>query len=229
MELSRVRAEVCIESAADARAAAAVGADRVELCGDLSVGGVTPAPAELRATREAGLPVAAMLRPRGGGFVYDEAELRRMEEDAPRLAEAGAAALVFGALTADGRVDLRAVDRLVAAAAGLDLVFHRAFDEVADRAAALEQLVERGFARVLTSGGAPEVVAGTPALRELVEQAGERIVVMPGGGVRAANLAAVLRGCGAREIHFSGKAAYGVATTVEDLRPFLAALGRAPA
>ncbi len=229
MELSRVCAEVCIESAADARAAAAAGADRVELCGDLSVGGVTPAPAELRATREAGLPVAAMLRPRGGGFVYDEAELRRMEEDAPRLAEAGAAALVFGALTADGRVDLRAVDRLVAAAAGLDLVFHRAFDEVADRAAALEQLVERGFARVLTSGGAPEVVAGTPALRELVEQAGERIVVMPGGGVRAANLAAVLRGCGAREIHFSGKAAYGVATTVEDLRPFLAALGRAPA
>ncbi len=220
----RVLTEVCIESAADARAAAAAGADRVELCGDLSVGGVTPAPAELAETlSSAGLPVAAMLRPRGGGFVYDEAELRRMEQDAPRLRDGGAAAAVFGALRAGGALDLAALERLVRAAEGMDLVFHRAFDEVPDRAAALELLIELGFSRVLTSGGQPEVVAGIPALRELVAQAGERIVVMPGGGVRAGNLAQVVARTGAREIHFSGKRAYGEPTLVEDLRPFLEA------
>ncbi len=222
-----VLAEVCIESAADARAAAAAGADRVELCGELSVGGVTPPLEALRQARAtAGLPVAAMLRPRGGDFVYGKAEIVEMERSAPALRQAGAEAVVFGALRPDGRLDLPALERLVAASQGMELVFHRAFDELVDRAEALEELIRLGFRRVLSSGGEPEVVAGIPELRRLVGLAGDRIQIMPGGGVRAGNLARVVAETGACQIHFSGKRAYGEPTRVEDLRPFLDAMGR---
>ena len=222
---ARILAEVCVESAADARAAAQAGADRVELCADLSVGGITPDCAELREARAtAELPVAAMLRPRGGDFRDDAAELRAMEQAVPALRDAGATAVVFGVLDRDGSPDRGALERIVRAAEGLELVFHRAFDQVPDRAAALELLIALGFTRVLSSGGAPEVVAGIPALRELVAQADGRIELMPGGGVRAANIVQVLRETGARQIHFSGKRGYGEPTRVEDLRAFLSPL-----
>lgn len=218
-------AEVCAESADDARTAAAGGADRIELCTDLASGGLTPPPATLRAARAAiALPIVAMLRPRAGDFVLRPGELEAVLAQAAQLRDAGADGLVFGAVTPQGRVDAAALRRVVAAAAPLPLVFHRAFDALADQAAALEELIACGCARVLTSGDPRGVEHGVARLRALVAAAAGRIEVMPGGGVRAYNAAALARATGARALHFSAKPDYGAPLRVEDVVAVVSAL-----
>lgn len=220
-----VTAEVCAESAADARAAADGGADRVELCADLSAGGLTPSLAELRAARAAaGLPVFAMVRPRAGGFALRPGELAEALAQARALAAAGADGLVFGAIAADGGPDREALARVADAAGGAPLVFHRAFDAVRDPAAALETLIACGCRRVLTSGDPRGVDHGRERLRELVALAAGRIEVMPGGGVRAGNAAAIVRDTGARALHFSAKPRYGEPLRSADVRAVVSAL-----
>jgi copper homeostasis protein len=202
----RVLLEVCVESPAGARAAHAGGADRLELCADLAQDGLTPPPGALAAVRDAcPLPVWILVRPRPGSFVLDDAELGLVRAQMEAARRAGADGLVIGALAPDNGLPLPALAGLVRSAGGVPLTFHRAFDHVADPHTALEQLIALGFARVLTAGGPGRAADHAPRLAALVRQAAGRIVVMPGGGVRAAGAAALRRTTGATEFHSAAR------------------------
>lgn len=194
--------EACVDSIDAARAAERAGAARLELCANLAVGGTTPSAELVRNVCAAvSIPVFAMVRPRAGSFVFDDAEVATMLAHVDRVRLAGARGVVIGALTAAGAVNSRAVRALVHASGSLPVTFHKAFDAIDDQSAALERLIESGVQRVLTSGGAPTALAGSTRLAELVRQANERIVIMPGGGVRASNVVAIVHTTGAREVH----------------------------
>lgn len=196
--------EVAANSLASAVAAQAGGAGRIELCASLDDGGVTPSHATIALAREAlTIPIYVLIRPRAGDFVYSEAEIAAMLGDIAHCRSLGCDGVVLGALTPDGEIDRRVCERLIAAADGGGVTFHRAFDLVADPAAALELLIELGVERVLTSGGAASAVAGAPLLARLVAQAGARITVMPGAGITPGNVAALRDVTGARELHAS--------------------------
>jgi copper homeostasis protein len=196
--------EVCVESVRAAAIAERGGAHRIELCADLSVGGVTPDEGLMRAARQAcELPILAMIRPRPGDFRYAEDELARMEREIDLARACGLDGVVFGALYADGTIDDYAMQLLIERAEGLLVTFHRAFDLTPVPRAALDRLVALGVPRILTSGSAPTALAGAAELAALVTHAGDRIVVMPGGNVRAENIAELLRRTGALEFHSS--------------------------
>ncbi|MCB9897448.1 MAG: copper homeostasis protein CutC [Planctomycetes bacterium] len=197
---------MCTESLDGALAARRGGAERVELCAALGVGGLTPSLGTLRLVRErTSLAVVALARPRAGDFLYGANEFDVLRRDVELLGEAGAHGVALGVLTPDGRIDVARTGRLVEAARPMQVVFHRAFDMLSDQFAALDELAALGVSRVLTSGGAPSVVDGLPRLRELVAAARGRLTVMPGGGVRADNVREVLARSGAREVHFSAR------------------------
>jgi len=198
--------EICIDSVASARAAAAGGADRVELCANLPEGGTTPSAGMIRAVRAA-FPHALMviIRPRGYDFLFSEDEMAVMLHDIGVARQLGAEGVVIGCLSADGRVDARRCQRLIAAAGPLDLTFHRAFDMTRDLREAMEDIIALGIPRILSSGGAPAVPSGIPVLTKLVEQAAGRIVLMPGGGVTEENLGDIVALTGACEIHLSAR------------------------
>jgi copper homeostasis protein len=199
-----VRLEICCGSLEDAQAAFEGGADRVELCSALCVGGLTPSLGTMReAEARIGIPVMAMVRPRAAGFHYSASEIAVMERDVLAALGAGAEGVVFGALQADGSIDEPACRRLRQAAGDLEVVFHRAFDVTPDPFHALDQLIGLGFTRVLTSGQRRTALEGTATLRRLVEQARGRIEILPGGGIRAHNLREVLQATGCRQIHMS--------------------------
>lgn len=206
--------EVCVDSTASALAAKNGGADRLELCADLIVGGTTPSLALLRQVKaETGLPVRALLRPRFGDFCYDHWELEQMAESAAALVEAGADGIVTGVLTPDGALDVDALRPIYAAArsaadaAGrpVALTLHRAFDVCRDPYAALEAACELGLTTILTSGQAASAPAGASLLRELVRRAEGRIEILVGAGVSPSNLAALAAETGAHAFHLSGK------------------------
>ncbi len=217
MEREKVVLEVCCGGWQSVVQAVEGGAERIELCQALSLDGLTPSTGLLRRVRERfpNLRIHVLIRVREGDFVYDEDEVAIMEADIREVVAAGASAIVCGALTADGEIDTRAMQRWMAAAQGLPVTFHRAFDWVKEPKKALEQLVDLGVVRVLTTGGqlADGTVArtaeeGIPALRALVEQAAGRITIMPGCGVNSRNAHSIIEGTGAQEIHGScgGKA-----------------------
>lgn len=196
--------EVIATSSDDCAAAEQAGADRIELCAALEVGGLTPSlglMAEARAATR--LPIVAMLRPRAGGACYTAGEFAAMRRDAAALVDAGAGSLVFAALHANGTVDCARCAQIVALAAGRQTVFHRAFDLTPDPAAALEALIALGFTRVLTSGGAANAPGGAESIARLVQQAAGRIELLPGGGVTAANAPALLAATGCTQVHAS--------------------------
>lgn len=220
--------EVCLESVADVLAAEAGGADRVELCADLVEGGITPSLGTLRLARQrARIPIMAMIRPRGGDFLYSELEFEVMLADIEAAKTAGADGVVFGVLTADGDIDAARTARLLRAARPLQVTFHRAFDMSRDVHAALETLIDLGIDRVLTSGGEASVPQGLPILKRLIGQAGDRIVVMPGAGIDEHNIAEVRRQTGARELHFTAFAKAGSGMQYRNPRPYMGA-GAAP-
>jgi copper homeostasis protein len=197
-----VLVEGCVESLADAQAAARGGADRLELCADLSVGGITPPIDLLRAVKaRVFIPVFVMARPRGGSFVYDAGEIDRTHRDIDAIIAAGADGVVIGALTPANEIDLPALRGFVARAGSVPVTFHRAFDELADPSRGLETLIDAGVQRVLTAGGRGTALAGAGVLKALVEQAGERIVVMAGGKVRGHNAHEIVALTGVRELH----------------------------
>lgn len=200
---NRFRYEICIESIQGLQVALAAGADRVELCSNLSLGGTTPSAGLIQAACERDLEVVVLLRPRAGDFVLSDAEFDVLTRDLEFAKQHDAAGVALGVLTPEGEVDLERCAELMRLADPMPVCFHRAFDFVRDQSLALEQLIELGVARVLTSGGAADVVQGQEALGRLVTQAGERIEIMPGGGLRADNVQAVLRASGASSIHFS--------------------------
>lgn len=198
--------EVCVEGVEGAVAAAQGGADRVELCASLLEGGLTPSMGTIGATMFAiDIPVAVMVRPRGGDFVYSEREFHSMLDDVAAVRNAGAAAAVFGCLRPDGTIDEERTSRLAARAGGGGSTFHRAFDMTRDPFEALEALIRCGVTRVLTSGQAARAEDRLPLLKALVEQAAGRIIVMGCGALRPDNVAAVVAGAGLAEIHFSAR------------------------
>jgi copper homeostasis protein len=202
--MSRIAVEICCENLADAVAAEAARADRLELAQALDLGGLTPSPGlALVVGARVAIPFVAMVRPRGGDFVYGDAELGVMERDAGLLLEAGAAGIVFGCLTPDDRLDERACERLIAAAEGADVVFHRAFDRLKDPGGALAVLIDMGVTRVLTSGGAKTALEGADRIRALIERADGRIEILPGGGIREENVEQIVRRTGCSQVHLS--------------------------
>lgn len=200
--MSRILLEVAVTTCDEARLAAEAGADRLELCSALALGGVTPSPGTFLAVREAvTLPVYVLLRPRPGGFAYSPGEFETMKRDAEWLVNHGADGLVFGMLTNEGLVDGRCAD-LVAIAKGR-AVFHRAFDFVPDRLQALEEVIGLGFERILTSGGAATAVEGCAEIAELIRAANGRIEILPGSGIRPDNVAASFQLAGLTQVHAS--------------------------
>lgn len=198
--------EVAVASLDSALTARACGAQRIELCADLSSGGLTASPGLLELVcQRLELPVAALIRPRRGDFLYSDAEIAVMQRDIDFARRAGAAAVVIGCLTADGSVDRERTRRLIDQAQGLPVVFHRAFDMCRDPLEALEKLAGLGISRLLTSGQAASAEAGAPLIAQLVQQAAGRLTIMPGGGINADNIGHIARTTGAREFHFSGR------------------------
>lgn len=194
--------EAAVESLDAALAAARGGADRLELCANLDVGGTTPSTELLAAVKSrVDIPVFAMIRPRGGSFVYTPAERDAMRRDIASVREHGADGVVLGLLDERTCVDVRAMRDVLGDAGDLPVTFHRAFDEIADRLSALDTLVELDIDRVLTSGGAPTALAGAESIRDLAEHAGDAIRIMAGGGVRGHNAADLVRRTGVRELH----------------------------
>ena len=200
------RFEICANSVASCKAAQDGGADRVELCSGIPEGGTTPSYGMIRKARESiKIALNVIIRPRGGDFLYSPDELEEMILDIKAAKELGADGLVFGCLTAEGNVDKKAMAMLMEAADGLPVTFHRAFDHSADPMRALEDIIDLGCARILTSGCRPTAMQGACLLGELVKAAGERITIMPGCGVNEGNIAEIARLSGAREFHFSAR------------------------
>jgi copper homeostasis protein len=177
------------------------GVDRIELCAALSEGGVTPSSGFIAAATARPVPVVAMVRPRGGDFVYSRREIDLMRHDIELALAMGVQGIATGALRANGEIDLTAVKHLVAAAGGAPVTFHRAFDSVRDSSTALDQLIELGMARVLTSGGASTAVKGAATIARFVEQAAGRITVIAAGKIREDNVGEVIRRTRAAEVH----------------------------
>lgn len=196
------RLEVCVDDARGLDAAIAGGADRIELCGALSLGGLTPSPGLMRLAADAPVPVYAMIRPRAGGFVYDEADLRQMESDIRAAREAGLAGIVIGATFPDGRLDWQALRRLISVGP-LPATLHRAIDLSPDLDEAVETAIALGFERVLSSGGEKIATDGLDALTRMAARAGERIVIMPGSGITAETVDVLLGRYPFRDIHAS--------------------------
>jgi copper homeostasis protein len=194
--------EISVESLGAAAAAERGGAHRIELCANLTVGGLTPPATLMRETRQAvRIPIFAMIRARAGDFVYPHAEFARMRREIEVAKACGMNGIVLGILKPDHTVDIDRTRELVECAKPLPVTFHRAFDETPDLHAALEAAIATGAKRVLTSGGKPNAEQGAEVLADLVAAAADLITILPGGGLNAANLAEIIRSTGAREFH----------------------------
>ncbi len=222
--------ELCVESLEACQTGQASGVDRIELCSDLRVGGVSPERSlAVDVMSEIRVPIHMMLRPRAGDFVYSDAEFERICEDLRFAREVGASGVVFGMLHGDRTVDEERAALLVEMAGTMETTFHRAFDESPDLEEALERVIAAGCGRILTSGGAADAVAGAERLGRLVELADGRIQIAVGGGVRLENVLELARSTKARQFHGSllrgGSSASGDRTVHgEDVRAMVRAL-----
>ena len=196
--------EICVDSVAGVRAAKAAGAQRVELCADLLEGGITPSLGVIRQARTVvGVDLNVMIRPRGGDFLFNDDEFAAMRADIETAKADGANGVVIGLLTAAGEIDAGRTRELVALARPLSVTFHRAFDVAAEPFGALATLIELGVDRVLTSGQEATVLEGLPLIVELMKRAGDRIVIMPGGGITVRNVERIVAAARPSEIHFA--------------------------
>ena len=194
--------EISVETLEAAMAAERGGADRIELCDDLSLGGVTPGANLVSAVRgHVRIPIFVMIRPRAGDFVYPTAEFAEMKRSIVGAKESGMDGVVLGILTKDHRVDVERTRELVEFARPLPVTYHRAFDEASDLHQALEEVIKCGAQRILTSGGAKNAPEGATILAELIAAAGDRVVIVPGAGINASNFLQLARQTGAREFH----------------------------
>lgn len=185
--------EVCLQSVDGAIAAQAGGAGRVELCAALAEGGITPSLGCIAACRDAlSIDIMVMIRPRGGDFLYSPADLDSMARDIDHCKAIGVTGVVFGLLQEDGQIDLEHTKQLIDLARPLEVTFHRAFDVTKDPVVSLENLIELGVDRVLTSGQAATVPEGLGLIKSLVQQSAGRIGILPGCGIRPENVAEVI-------------------------------------
>jgi copper homeostasis protein len=191
-----------VETPQAAVAAERGGAHRIELCAELRVGGLTPSEDLMRmARKKVKVPIFAMIRPRAGDFLYSPHELAQMHSDIATARRMGMDGIVLGVLTGNRRVDIERMRELLKAAQALPVTFHRAFDEAADLDIALEDVIDTGAARILTSGAANTAAAGIERLANLVAAATDRIIIIPGGGINACNALDVAHQTGAQELH----------------------------
>lgn len=203
---SNVLLEVCAASVESARAAAKGGAQRIELCTALALDGLTPTDEDMREARSiGGLRMNVLIRPREGNFVYTADEVATMVEQIASARRIGADGVVIGALTPEGDIDLEACRRMMEAAGGMEVTFHRAFDVCRKPQQALEDIIALGCKRLLTSGQAPTAEAGMEMIGRLNKQAQGRIIIMPGAGVNPGNARRILQETGCREIHSSSR------------------------
>lgn len=198
--------EGCVDCLPSAVAAWRGGADRLELCANLSIGGTTPSRALLRQVREmCDIPVNVLIRPRFGDFLYDEAELGQMAEEIAACRDLGANGVVIGVLTPEGELDVPAMARLMGEAGDLEVTLHRAFDMTRDPLEALEAAIGLGCKTILTSGQAQNALAGADVLAELHRAAAGRVHIMAGSGVRTDNIRAIYEKTGVRTFHTTGR------------------------
>jgi copper homeostasis protein len=197
-----VLVEVCVDTTEGLAEAIRSGAGRIELCSALEMGGLTPSVGMMQRAAGAGVPIYAMIRPRPGHFVWSPDEISLMETDIEAAYRAGMQGVVLGASQPDGRLDSDVLGLLIARGSHMGLTLNRCFDLVPDFSEALEQAIDLGFQRVLTSGGERTAAEGADRLARLMTQAKGRITVMPGAGITAETLAP-LRGLPLREVHAS--------------------------
>jgi copper homeostasis protein len=201
-----MKIEICVDSVAGALAAERGGADRVELCDNFWEGGTTPSAGCIKLARQnlrIGLHV--IIRPRGGDFLYHELELAVMGEDVQMAKALGADGVVIGCLTAAGDLDAPGIERLMELARPMNVTFHRAFDMCREPRQGLEDLIQLGIDRVLTSGQEASCLEGLELIAELRQQAADRIIVMPGGGLTPRNVRQIVAATGVSEVHLSAR------------------------
>lgn len=199
----RATLEVCVDTLEGVEACVEGGADRIELCAALPLGGLTPSYGLMRAAAKCGVPAYAMIRPRQGDFCFSMREIALMRDDIAAAQEAGLAGVVFGAAAVDGVLDKEALEILSEASAGMGRTLHRVIDTVEDRLVAIDLAVALGFERILTSGGAPSVLEGQDALAAMRAHAGDRIEIMAGSGLTPENLGEIARSTRIRSFHAS--------------------------
>lgn len=199
--------EVCANGVESCLAAQEGGADRVELCAGIPEGGTTPSYGEIMVARRVltTTRLHVIIRPRGGDFLYSDLEVERMAADITVCRELGVDGVVFGCLRADGTIDVERNRYLMECASGMSVTMHRAFDRTADPALALEQVIDLGFDRILTSGQQPQAILGVDLLAKLNRQAAGRITLMAGSGVNEQNIRTIRDVTGLHEFHFSGR------------------------
>jgi copper homeostasis protein len=201
---SKILIEVCCGSVDDAVEAEKGGADRVELNSAIFLGGLTPSLGSIiEAKKRLNIPIMVMIRPRAGGFCYSKAEMAVMQHDVKLAVEHDVDGLVFGILTPDGEVDAERCKRIIELARGRQAVFHRAFDVTPDPLKSLDQLVDLGFSRVLTSGQEKTAPEGVELIRKLIVHAGDRIEILPGSGLRPHNIRAFVEQTKVKQVHLS--------------------------
>jgi copper homeostasis protein len=198
--------EIAVFNIQSAILAAHAGADRIELCENPHDGGTTPSYGTLKTVREKiNIPVFPIIRPRGGDFLYSNEEYEVIKKDVLLCKELGFEGVVTGMLLQDGSVDIKRTTKLTELAYPLEVTFHRAFDRAKNAFQSLEDVIKCGCQRILTSGQVPDAFDGKDLIKKLVTQADERVVIMPGSGVRAGNIAELANYTGAAELHSSAR------------------------
>jgi copper homeostasis protein len=209
--MSKITLEVCANSAQSAIEAQNGGAVRVELCDNLGEGGTTPALSQIEITRKyIDIQLNTIIRPRGGDFFYSDLEFEIMKRDIHDCGKAKCDGVVFGILNIDGSIDKKRNTELVDIARqyGMSITFHRAFDRCRDLFQSLEEIIDMGCNRILTSGGMNSAPEGSAVIKELIEQAKGRISIMPGGGITENNIHELVRATGLKEFHGSFRSKY---------------------
>lgn len=200
--------EICTNSVKSCLEAQKGGAYRVELCAGIPEGGTTPSYGDISLARELlKIKLNVIIRPRGGDFLYSDLEHRIMLKDIEIAKKLGVDGVVFGCLTPNGDIDMKRNSELMEAAEGMSVTFHRAFDMCRDPFESLEKIIELGCDRILTSGQQPKAEMGFDLIKQLVDLAGDRIIIMPGSGVNDQNIAKIASATGAKEFHFSARRA----------------------
>jgi len=197
--------EVCVDSILSCLAAQKGGADRIELCDNLFEGGTTPSAGLIMLAREhLNLKIQVIIRPRGGDFLYSDLEFEIMKKDIETAKDMRVDGVVIGVLNADGTVDVKRSKKLVSLARPLSVTFHRAFDMTREPYQSLEEVIATGADRLLTSGMMNEAPDGARLIANLVEKAGNRIIIMPGAGINKDNIRDMISITGAKEYHLTG-------------------------
>lgn len=205
----KVILEIAVFSSEAAQLAIESGANRIEFCENPNEGGTTPSYGSLKTLMGLNkhIPVFPIIRPRGGDFLYSQAEYECIKSDLLLVKELGYPGAVIGLLNEDGSVDIKRTKELVQLAAPMEITFHRAFDRCKNPFEGLEAIIETGCKRILTSGQVPNVIDALPLIKQLIEKAADRIIILPGSGVRANNCKNIIEKTGAKEIHSSARKA----------------------